>query len=353
MNTKLLPLPLLLLLAAGGCTVYYDEPPPRRHVVYRERVVSPAPQDPIPAGDPPPVAQEMTETEEVNEVVYREYYGATDEEIVLLPYYRHYYALTDDDIYFIYFVSCRSGISFDVCFHSYYYDCGRNYDRLVVTYNVPREHFFIAVGAGVSYPPVYQRSYSCYHNGTYTSVTFTNTEYVALVRMRVACDYQGHPPTTYFARVQATGSPSRVIVESKDQCGRGGHTVVGAKVSVTATRGWTLPPQQRQEYHAQHQQAAVKAEGTFKEHHADQVQKVQARPAASPGKAPAAGATHPKPSGGAAPGEHPPANPATGPAHPRPEGQPVEKHPPEHPQPDKKAPPPEEHEKKGEKDKDK
>jgi hypothetical protein len=348
MKARVLAATAMLLLAGAGCVVVYEEPPPRHRVVYRE-TVAPAPA--------PVVVQESPDEVEVNDVVYREYYGCTDEEIYILPHYRHYYALTDDDIYFLYFVARQSNVTFDVCFHSYYYDCGRNYDRLVVSYNVPREHFFVAVGAGVTtYPPVYQRTYACYNSGSYASVTFTNTEYVGLVRMHVACDYQGHPPAAYFARVQVTGSPSRVIVESRDQCGHGGRTATGGSVTVSATRAWTLPPAQKQQWHDQHRQGTVTAEASFKERHPEQVQKVQAREKAAPARTPSA-----KPAAGTArgsSGEHPASNApggahaknGTAPAETGPDGRPVEKHPAEAHVPPKRTPPPEEP-KKGEKEK--
>jgi hypothetical protein len=323
MNLRLLALTATLLAAGAGCIVVYDDPPPRRRAVYRERVDSP-PASPVESAAP---TEESSEVVEVHDVVYREYYGCTDEEIVLLPHYRRYYSLSDDDIYFIYFVARRSNVSFDVCFHSYYYDCGRNYDRLVVAYNVPREHFFVSVGVGVTtYPPVYQRTYACYRSGTY--VSFSNTEYVALVHMRVACDYQGHPPATYFARVQATGSTSRVIVESRDQCGRGGRTAVGAQVTVKATRAWNLPPQQKQQWHEQHRESAVKAEGTFRDHHTEQVQKVQAREKAAPAKTPAQDGAQRGTPGNNGPGAAR-AKPGNPPTDHGPDGRPVEKRPPE------------------------
>src|SRR5262249_41188383 len=138
---------LALLVTAAGCIVYRD-PPPRRVVV----VERPAPPPPAPAPAAPAVV--VTEDDQVHYVVYREYFGCTEGEICILPHSRRYYAVTDEDFYFIWFVARRSNLSFDVCFRSYYYDCGRSYDRLVVTYNVPREHFFVSVGVGVtSYPP--------------------------------------------------------------------------------------------------------------------------------------------------------------------------------------------------------
>lgn len=334
----------LLAAMAPSCVVVYEDPPPRRRVVYYREAPPPAPPAEV-------VVQESPEEVEVNDVVYREYYGCSDEEIYLLPHYRHYYALTDDDIYFLYFCSRQSNVSFDVCFHSYYYDCGRSYDRLVVAYNVPRDHFFVSVGVGVNtYPPVYQRTYACYNSGSYASVTFTNTEYVGLVRMRVACDYQGQPPATYMARVQATGSPSRVMVENRDQCGRGGHTATGASVSVHATRAWTLPPQQKQQWHEQQRQNTATAQASFQQRHPEQVQKVQAKEKSAAAKQPQAHPAGARPAPGQQNGQ------AAG-AHARtevgPDGRPVEHHPNEaHPPAEpRKKPPPEEHEKKGEKEK--
>ena len=143
---------MLLTLACvallGGCIVVHDNPPPRR-VVY--------------TSSPPPPAATTTvvvEEDEVHYVVYREYFGCTEEEIYYVPHYRRYYSCTDDEIYFCFFISRLCGLTFEACWRSYYYDCGRSCDRLVVFYRVPRQHFFVAVGAGVSYPPVYQRSYA-------------------------------------------------------------------------------------------------------------------------------------------------------------------------------------------------
>ena len=217
---------LLLAAALGGCIVVYDEP---RHVTQ---------------APPPPAAVIVTQEEEVHYVVYREYFGCTEEEVYVIPHYRRYYACTDDEIYFCYFVSRRCGLAFDVCWRSYYYTCNRSCDSLVVYYRVPREHFFVAVGAGVAYPPVYQRSYASYHSGTVASVTFTNQEYVALVHMKVGCEYQGHTSTAYFAKVhECGGNTTRVVVQSRENCGRGGTTVTGVAVQNTAPRPWTMPPQ--------------------------------------------------------------------------------------------------------------
>jgi hypothetical protein len=225
-----------------------------------------------------------TEVEEVNYVVYRDYFGCTETEIGYFPHYRRYYGLTDDDIYFVYFTARLSGVSFDACFHSYYYDCDRNYDRLVVYYHVPRERYFVAIGADVSPPPMYARCYTSYRSGRTASATFTNQEYVALVHMKVGCEYQGHPPATYFARVQATGSTYRVLVEDRDQSGRGGHTAAGTKITATAPRPWTMPPQQKQQWHQERQASAARTEVSFKEAHKEQVTKVEKQQSAAPPK---------------------------------------------------------------------
>jgi len=249
---------ILPLLA--GCFVGYEESPRQRYdsSSQEETIVEVAP-----------------EVEEVDYVVYREYFGCTEAEIAYFPHYRRYYGLTDDDIYFIYYTSHLSGVTFDVCFHSYYYDCDRNYDRLVVYYHVPRERYFVAIGADVSPPPMYARTYASYRSGSTARVTFTNQEYLALVHMKVGVEYQGHPPATYFARVQATGSTRRVIVEDRDQNGRGGRTAAGTKITATAPRPWTMPPKEKQQWHQERQASAARTEVPFREVHKEQVTKVE------------------------------------------------------------------------------
>jgi hypothetical protein len=301
----------LVILSFGlGCTVtVVSEPPPRR-VVVAQVPPPPPPQTVIvvETPPPPPPATEIviTEDDEVNYVVYREYFGCSEEEVVVLPHYRRYYALTDDDIYFIYFVARRSHIGFEAAFHSYYYDCGRSYDRLVVSYNVPRAAFFVQVG-GVSvssYPPVYQRTYGAYAGGN-VNVSFSNTEFVALVQMRVAVDYQGHQPAAFFAKVSAGVPPGRVVVQSREQCGHGGVSAVGARVTVSAPHPWTMAPAQKEAWHARTKQSFVKSEATFTAAHKEQVQKVQNQPK-TPAKGPAT-AEH-------TPGKGPEHEPGKGPA---------------------------------------
>ena len=256
---------ILPLLA--GCFVGYEESPRQPYDSSSQEAT---------------IVEVAPEVEEVNYVVYREYFGCTEAEIAYFPHYRRYYGLNDDDIYFIYYTSRLSNVSFEVCFHSYYYDCGRNYDRLVVYYHVPRERYFVAIGAEVSPPSMYARTYASYRSGSTASLTFTNQEYVALVHLKVGVEYQGHPPASYFARVQATGSTSRAIVESRDQSGRGGRTAAGTKITETAPRPWSMPPQQKEQWHQERQASAARTAVTFKEAHKEQVTKVEKKQPAAP-----------------------------------------------------------------------
>jgi len=257
-----------ILVALGGCVVYVDDYPPRRHVyVYDYPPPGPAPE------------MVVSEDDEVHYVVYREYFGCTEEEIALFPYYRRYYGLSYDDIYFISYVGCSRGIGFEACFRSYYYDCGRNYDRLVIAYNVPRATFFYSANVAVTaYPPIYQRTYVAYRENTLSQITIQNHEYAALVQMKVGVDYQGHEPAAFFSQVNAHGgNPGKVIIANRDMCGRGGVSSTGARVSVVAQRPWTLPPAQKQAWHQQQAMAVSKRAEPFKSTHRDQVQKVQAQ----------------------------------------------------------------------------
>ena len=211
-----------------GCTVVvHGDPPPRRVVVV---------ENPPPPPPPAPAATIVWEDEEVHTVVYREYFGASDAEIVLIPHYRRYYYWTDDDIYFLWFCSRRANVSFSVCCNTYYSSCGGDYNRLIVSYNIPHASFFVSVNAGASYPPVYARTYACYQTNNY-NVTFTHEEFHAL--------------------------------------GKGGKTVTGAAVQASAPRPWTMPPGQRQQWQKEHQSQVAKSEVGFKDQHKDQVQKFQ------------------------------------------------------------------------------
>jgi hypothetical protein len=248
----------------AGCIVVYEDPPPRRVLVVRE------------SPPPPPLAppQVVWEDEEVHTVVYREYFGATDAEIVLIPHYRRYYYWTDDDIYFLWFVSRRANVSFEVCCNTYYRSCGGDYNRLIVSYNVPQAGFFVAVNAGSSYPSVYARTYACYQSNTY-NVSFTHEEYHALVSMKVGVEYQGQAPATFMSKVQAGTPPYKVVIQSKESCGKGGMTATGASVQATAPRPWALPPAQRQQWQKDHQSKVAQSEVAFKNEHREQVQRMQ------------------------------------------------------------------------------
>jgi hypothetical protein len=308
------------------CPSCHGNPPARTVVV----VETPPPPPP-----PPPATEiVITESDEVHYVVYREYFGCTDVEIYAYPHYRRYYAVSDDDLYFITFVARRRGITFEACFHSYYYDCGRNYDRLVISYNIPRTTFFCSVGVGVNtYPPVYQRTYVAYQQNNVTNITIQNNEYVALVHMKVAVEYQGHPPATYFAQVNAHGgNTGQVIVANRESCGKGGTSATGAKVTATAPRPWTMPPQQKQAWHDDHKAQVVHHEDGFKEGHKEQVTRVQTQQKA-PGQgnaqkpAPAAaGQKTPPQNAQAAPGQkstpEKPGQGSAGAKHPEAEGEP-------------------------------
>jgi hypothetical protein len=130
-----------------------------------------------------------------------------------------------------------------------------------------------------TYPPVYQRTYVAYQQNNVTNITIQNNEYVALVHMKVAVEYQGHPPATYFAQVNAHGgNTGQVIVANRESCGKGGVTATGAKVSAPAPRPWTMPPAQKQAWHEEHKTQVVHHEDTFKDSHKEQVTRVQAQP---------------------------------------------------------------------------
>jgi len=113
-------------LASGGCysgSVTVSESPPRGGVIVD------------------------VEEDDVSFVVYREYYDCSDEEISFIPYYRHYYFVDDCDLYFLFSVARHTHQPIDLVVRTYYYDCDRDYNRLIVSYRVDPAYFFVELPA--------------------------------------------------------------------------------------------------------------------------------------------------------------------------------------------------------------
>ena len=216
------------------------------------------------------------EEDDASLVVYREYYGCSDDEIAYIPHYRRYYHVDDCDLFFLFTVARHTHRPIDVVIRSYYYDCGRDYDRLVVTWRVDRAIFFVALPG--SYTPVgpYDRPYRLYRQRGDVVVQFTNVEFRALVSLKIGVEYQGAPPEQFISRVSRnTAAPHKVILSSRETLGQGGRNVKGEKISVRAPRPWTMPEKERQVFHQERQQKAVRSESSFQEKHPERVKEIR------------------------------------------------------------------------------
>ncbi len=258
--------PLLLLLA--GCnqgTVHVTESTPERHVVVEER-------------HPAPAIEVVVDVEEddVSYVVYREYYECSDEEITFIPYYRRYYLLDDCDLFFLFHVARHTHRPIDIVIRSYYYDCGRDYDRLIVTYRVDRSIFFVNLPGSYHPDGHFDRPYRLYREHGMERARFTNVEFRALVSLKIGVEYQGVRPEQVVERIREQPSaPHRAILRSRESLGSGGRNVQGNAVTVKAPRPWTMPEKEKQNLRQDRRQKAVVREKEFEGKHGQRVEEVR------------------------------------------------------------------------------
>jgi hypothetical protein len=262
-RTWLLAAPLVPLLA--GChtgTVTVTESHPQA------RVVVVADRDPEPDLD---VVVDVQE-DDVSFVVYREYYGCSEEEIRFIPYYRRYYRVDDCDLFFLFHVARHMHRPIDFVIRSYYYDCDRDYDRLIVTWHVDRTIFFVDLPGSYHPGGEYDRPYRLYREHSVASARFSNTEFRVLVSLKIGVEYQGVRAEQFVERVREhPASPQRAVLRSHESLGSKGRNVEGRSVSVQAPRPWTMPEQEGKKYRQERKREAEGGQKAFQEKHGQRV----------------------------------------------------------------------------------
>ncbi|MEK7469015.1 MAG: hypothetical protein AAB074_16700 [Planctomycetota bacterium] len=209
-------------------------------------------------------------------VVYREYYGCSDEEIRFIPYYRRYYRryyrVDDCDLFFLFHVARHMRRPIDFVIRSYYYDCDRDYDRLIGTWHVDRSVFFVDLPGSYHPGGEYDRPYRIYRERGIASAHFTNSEFRVLVSLKIGVEYQGVRAEQFVERVREhPAAPHRAVLRSRDSLGAKGRNVEGRSVSVQAPRPWKMPEKEGQQYRQQRKQDAVGGQKAFQEKHGQRV----------------------------------------------------------------------------------
>ncbi|KAF0243523.1 MAG: hypothetical protein FD180_3307 [Planctomycetota bacterium] len=261
-----LVIPLFPLLAGchHGFVTVEESPPPSRVVVVDRH--------------PPSHFDVVVDAQEddVSFVVYREYYDCTDEEVSFIPYYRRYYRVDDCDLFFLFHVARHSHRPIDVVIRSYYYDCGRDYDRLIVTWRVDRAIFFVDLPGSYHPSGPFDRPYRLYREHGLATARFTNTEFRVLVSLKIGVEYQGVRAEQVIDRVrEVPAAPHRVILRSHESLGANGRNVQGQKISVRAARPWTMPEKDGQKVRQERKAKAVGREKQFEEQHRQRVTEIR------------------------------------------------------------------------------
>ena len=329
-----------LLLSAGvvfsliGCgertVIVYQQPAPAPTTTVVETVPGP-----VYAPPPPPpqqqiiIADDPQSQDEVNTVIYREYYGLSEDEVYMIPHYRRYYHVDDDDLFFVAFVARQARVPFDVAFNQFYFGCGGDYNRMLVVYNVDPVVFFMPMPYGVVYPPIYARPYGFYSGRPMVGMQFSPDEFHAMISLRIGVEYQGYGPDVFFRNTIYYGSPRRAMYQGRDRCGSGGHACGGFELRIYV-HPWGLAPGARASWHSNMDNHRASREGFFREQHRDQIERVNRgegyhHPGAGPG--PRVGDRP-----GDRPGEHPDNRGLGDPNHPENHGPGDANHPESHDQ---------------------
>jgi hypothetical protein len=281
---------LLCLAACGDRTVVVYQPAPAPQTT----TVQPAPAATYYQPPPPPppqqqqtvVIEQQWNDEETNTVIYREYYGCSEDEIYVMPHYRRYYQVDNDDLFFVCFMARHAHVSFDVAFNQWYFGCGRDCNRMVLYYHVDPGVFFVYAPPGYAYPAIYARPYACYHNQQLAGASFSNGEYHALISLRIGVEYQGCTTDVFFRNTATYGSPSRVVYYNRERCGMGGHGCAGMSIRV-GVRPWTLSARDHAAWRQENANRREAHEAPFREQHREELVRVQhgeggARPPGEP-----------------------------------------------------------------------
>jgi hypothetical protein len=193
-------------------------PPPEappRSLIGQARTPAPAPAPaPGPAASPAPAPDDVTPVyvqHEVDEAIYRDYYGCTQAEVVVINTCQRCYQFHHADVLAVCLVARWAGVPLSVAFRTYYDDDHGSLQALVTGYHLDPGIFFVTLAADLACPGPYQRPYLLFRTLRGSESAYSNDEYRALIALKIACDYQGRQPVQFFATVQNGATPLQAV----------------------------------------------------------------------------------------------------------------------------------------------
>lgn len=193
-------------------------PPPEappRYASPQARTHAPAPA-PAPATEVAPASAPDDVTpvyvqHEVDETIYRDYYGCTQAEVVVINTCQRCYQFHHADVLAVCLVARWAGVPLSVAFRTFYDDDHGSLQALVAGYRLDPGIFFVSLPADLDCPLLYQRPYRLFRTQRGSDATYSNDEYRALITLKIACDFQGREPVQFFAAVQHGATPLQAI----------------------------------------------------------------------------------------------------------------------------------------------
>jgi hypothetical protein len=162
---------------------------------------APAPEDPAP----------IYVQHEVNDTIYRDYYGCNQAEVVVINTCQRCYQFHHADVLAVCLVARWAGVPLSVAFRTFYDDDHGSIQALVAGYHLDAGIFFVALPADLACPGLYQRPYLKFRTLRGGEEAFSNDEYRALIALKIACEFQGRQPAQFFAALQHGDTPLQAI----------------------------------------------------------------------------------------------------------------------------------------------
>jgi hypothetical protein len=187
-------------------------PPPEAPPQYtaRIRTLATAP----PAAAPAPAPEDHTPIfvqHEVNDTIYRDYYGCTQAEVVVINTCQRCYQFNHADVLAVCLVARWAGVPLSVAFRTLYDDDHGSLQALLAGYHLDAAIFIVSLPADLLCPGPYQRPYHLFRDLRGSDASFSNDEYRALISLKIACEFQGREPAQFFASVQHGDTPLQVL----------------------------------------------------------------------------------------------------------------------------------------------
>lgn len=185
--------------------------------------------------DVPPVeASYVANWEDVRDVIWLEWGGASWRDIAYAEKLQEEEKLSDEDLFVLLFIARNMGHPLSVVV-DIYKEKSKDLNQVVLAMGVPRDTFFLEIPKGLPAPGVFTHPYKLFRSRSPGGME--NKEYTALVVMRIGVDYFGYKERKFFDEYQRTRGFRPLFTIQFHRAGWGGRDAA-QKTAPILPRPW-------------------------------------------------------------------------------------------------------------------